>query len=620
MGGSRKRKISREGENEVGSSDGVIPRTLHHVFAKMAEMSKVNKGKGNPEVKYALHMSYFEIYNEQIYDLLPGRTSKPGSASTRLNSQTRTSTLNSQRSMDQPLRVRENRKGRTFIRGLKKNHVKDMSHGLKLIREAMIKRKTSSNNINNNSSRSHCICQFEIIAQPPGKNNDDSESVISETVSSGYNTEEEELLLQKQEAKSATLWVVDLAGSEQSKRTGAITRSSRQKEAALINSSLMKLMRCLQTMKSNQNESSASAIIPFRESKLTHIFMNHLTGSSASRTSMIVNVNPCASDYDETQHVLSYATDVKSVKISEDEYVQKKRSIQLHGHTHGEDGRSLKRTQCPKTRSRSPPHKVKKIAQKLSPRALLKKRREKLASKKKLGLQQLQLVSGAKEHEPKKSKSSKSIKSSRFNKMNNSEIDIQKLNSSLAVIKEENEKLKMESTKLKAQLETKESEIRVELADKVEEQFNYMRQKHFAEVRRLMQQINDAPTPSKSTRKIQRDRAEKMIQELIDKNDACEEEMARMRQIHHENILNLKNKYNQVILKKDEEIIALKLQIDDSKTKLDSIINEKEEIQFELNEMKDTYGGLATDESSDDEDDGRDSTSTYDVKARNRIV
>lgn len=160
----------------------------------------------------------------------------------------------------------------------------------------------------------------------------------------------------------------------------------------------------------------------------------------------------------------------------------------------------------------------------------------------------------------------------------------------------------------------------MELADEVEEQFNYMRQKHFAEVRRLMQQINDAPTPSKSTRKIQRDRAEKMIQELIDKNDECEEEMARMRQIHHENILNLKNKYNQVILKKDEEIIALKLQIDDSKTKLDSIINEKEEIQFELNEMKDTYGGLATDESSDDEDDGRDSTSTYDVKGRNRIV
>ena len=50
---------------------------------------------------------------------------------------------------------------------------------------------------------------------------------------------------------------------------------------------------------------------------MTHLFMNHLTGTCASRTLMIVNVNPAVADFDETQHVLAYATAARSGQISQ---------------------------------------------------------------------------------------------------------------------------------------------------------------------------------------------------------------------------------------------------------------------------------------------------------------
>ena len=87
----------------------------------------------------------------------------------------------------------------------------------------------------------------------------------------------------------------------------------------------MKLWRCLKQLRANQVAKSAALaagqpvpkapIVPYRESKLTHLFMNHLSGSSAGKTVMIVNVNPQPADYDETQHVLNSAAITMTVKI-----------------------------------------------------------------------------------------------------------------------------------------------------------------------------------------------------------------------------------------------------------------------------------------------------------------
>ena len=185
-----------------------------------------------------------------------------------------------------------------LVRGLTKNKVKSVKHGIDLTNLANTKRHTSSNNLNVGSSRSHFICQLQIL---PLKSQENHSEDVSVTSMSGYSTDEEASIVKSKNI--STFWIVDLAGSERSKRTGM--GSSRQKEASIINKSLLTLMRCLTAMRESGRQNT-SHIIPFRESKLTHLFMGHLTSPSASRTTMVVNVNPAVADFDETQHVLSF--------------------------------------------------------------------------------------------------------------------------------------------------------------------------------------------------------------------------------------------------------------------------------------------------------------------------
>jgi hypothetical protein len=220
----------------------------------------------------------------------------------------------------QGLKLQDN-KGTIEVRGLSKHKVCDTNEGLKLAATAKKNRQVTGTNLNGVSSRSHSVCQLELVPKN-GKG-----------------------------GKNAMFWIVDLAGSERSKRTGVGAKSAQQREASGINTSLMKLWRCLKQLRSNQQNKAAALasnqpapkapLVPFRESKLTHLFMNHLSGSSAGRTVMIVNVNPQPDDYDETQHVLNSAAIAQSVKITNEEYIKKKEKSEVMA-THDANGRSLK--------------------------------------------------------------------------------------------------------------------------------------------------------------------------------------------------------------------------------------------------------------------------------------
>ncbi|XP_007645528.3 LOW QUALITY PROTEIN: kinesin-like protein KIF20A, partial [Cricetulus griseus] len=98
------------------------------------------------------------------------------------------------------------------------------------------------------------------------------------------------------------LSLCDLAGSERCKdqRSG-----ERLKEAGNINTSLHTLGRCIAALRQNQQNRSKQNLIPFRDSKLTRVFQGFFTGRG--RSCMIVNVNPCASTYDETLHVAKFS-------------------------------------------------------------------------------------------------------------------------------------------------------------------------------------------------------------------------------------------------------------------------------------------------------------------------
>jgi hypothetical protein len=138
--------------------------------------------------------------------------------------------------------------------------------------------------------------------------------------------------------------IVDLAGAERSKRTDA--KNKRQKEMFSINGryeciymhtcvsvfehvssylyahicmciiSLLILGRCLEIMRQNQQLQIAGKkplLVPFRESKITRLFKDYLTGWG--HTTMIATTNTNPLDYDETVHALNYAAVAKEIKI-----------------------------------------------------------------------------------------------------------------------------------------------------------------------------------------------------------------------------------------------------------------------------------------------------------------
>ena len=83
------------------------------------------------------------------------------------------------------------------------------------------------------------------------------------------------MFLDKDKVSASTLSLVDLAGSERTSRTQA--DGIQLKEAGNINSSLMVLRTCMETLRDNQT-SGTSKIVPYRDSKLTHLFKNFFDG------------------------------------------------------------------------------------------------------------------------------------------------------------------------------------------------------------------------------------------------------------------------------------------------------------------------------------------------------
>ena len=528
---------------EIERSHGVIPRAIDRMLAKI-------KSIDSDDVRYQLNLSYLEIYNEQIYDLLTDKNqcndSKrihhgPGSLHVEQNA----------------LKIRESRNGRVHVKGLAKHQIKSLGGGLELVSKAKSRRHTSSNSINSDSSRSHSICQFEIVAIPARLNEMREADNVSINSSKGYGTDDDSSVQSKKMKKrSVTFWVVDLAGSERTKRTGAFSRSTRQKEASLINSSLMKLMRCLQTLKNNQSsKNNSTSVVPFRESKLTQLFAEHLTGAAASRTSMVVNINPSIADFDETQHVLSYATVAKSIRISESDYNRKRQAIQMSGNNRN---RKAAKSDKESNIEKSPPRKIARLAKKLSPRAALARMKESQKAgkqKRKNDVNSLRVRKKPKESfSPKKGIVKVKVKRKKL------EEDIEELQTILDGATREAKRYKKEIVSLQGKLVNCESRVRNEMLEETENYHRCVNEQHNEIVNRLKQQlVAQRQTPSKSAKKVQRDKADAILDELMDKVDECEEEMDRMTKGHEERIAAMEEAHSVELSKKDEEIKSLQV-------------------------------------------------------------
>jgi kinesin family protein 23 len=82
----------------------------------------------------------------------------------------------------------------------------------------------------------------------------------------------------------------------------------------------MVLRTCMETLRDNQT-SGAVKIVPYRDSKLTHLFKNYFDGEG--RVCMVVCVSPSATDYDETIHVMRFAEVTQEVMVDRPEAVKK---------------------------------------------------------------------------------------------------------------------------------------------------------------------------------------------------------------------------------------------------------------------------------------------------------
>lgn len=107
------------------------------------------------------------------------------------------------------------------------------------------------------------------------------------------------------------LSLVDLAGSERSSRTGNV--GDRIKESGNINVSLMQLRNCLEILRENQ-QTGSDKMVPYRDSRLTHLFKNYFDGEGKVR--MIVCVNPSADDFEENLHVMQFSEMTQEVETA----------------------------------------------------------------------------------------------------------------------------------------------------------------------------------------------------------------------------------------------------------------------------------------------------------------
>ncbi|XP_054456474.1 kinesin-like protein KIF20B isoform X2 [Anoplopoma fimbria] len=214
--------------------------------------------------KFSVWVSFCEIYNENIHDLLdvapigaPRRTA---------------------------LRLSQDVKGNPFVKDLRWIQVNSAEEAYKVMKLGKKNQSFSSTRLNLVSSRSHSIFSIRILRI------DDIGSPRVHAVSE--------------------LCLCDLAGSERCAKTQ--NKGERLKEAGNINTSLLILGKCINALRHNQ-QSKLLQHVPFRESKLTHYLQSFFRGRG--KACMIVNINQCASMYDETLNVLKFSAVAQKVVV-----------------------------------------------------------------------------------------------------------------------------------------------------------------------------------------------------------------------------------------------------------------------------------------------------------------
>jgi hypothetical protein len=272
------------------SSPGIVPRTVHHVFSGLRHKSKDSRSYVS-----MVFLSYIELYNNILYDLL----------------------ATDQSSSSSNLKIHDHPVHGITVSGSPtiRTPVTSVEETLALITRGTKYRATASTNLNERSSRSHTIITLEIVRQVIVESNDTHEVKAAEQLTS-----------------VGKINLVDLAGSERVKMSGA--EGQALEEAKQINKALTVLGDVLNSLSKYEAErydkdsstiSSASKRIPrphvpYRNSKLTMLLKDSLGGNSKSM--MIATIRESVSFYQQTMITLRYASRAKLIQCSPMQNIQ----------------------------------------------------------------------------------------------------------------------------------------------------------------------------------------------------------------------------------------------------------------------------------------------------------
>uniref|UniRef100_A0A670K7H2 Kinesin-like protein n=1 Tax=Podarcis muralis TaxID=64176 RepID=A0A670K7H2_PODMU len=255
------------------------PSSKRQIDPEIADMINVQNNCKAEEVDednvYSVFVSYIEIYNNYIYDLLdegPFDPIKP--------------------KLPQSKILREDQNHNMYVAGCTEVEVKSTEEAFEVFWRGQKKRRIANTQLNRESSRSHSVFLIKLAQAPLDASGDN-------------------VLQDRELITFSQLSLVDLAGSERTNRTKA--EGNRLREAGNINQSLMTLRTCIEALRENQTYGT-NKMVPYRDSKLTHLFKNYFDGEGKVR--MIVCVNPKAEDYDESLQVLRFAELTQEVEVA----------------------------------------------------------------------------------------------------------------------------------------------------------------------------------------------------------------------------------------------------------------------------------------------------------------
>lgn len=239
-----------------GEEAGVIPRICEDMFRRITET------QNDQNLTYTVEVSYLEIYNERVRDLL--------NPATKGN-----------------LKVREHPSTGPYVEDLAKLVVRSFQEIQHLMDEGNKARTVAATSMNETSSRSHAVFTLTVTQ----KRHDVETQMDTERV--------------------AKISLVDLAGSERATSTGAT--GARLKEGAEINRSLSTLGRVIAALADlSTGKKRNVSMVPYRDSVLTWLLKDSLGGNSM--TAMIAAISPADINFEETLSTLRYANSAKRIK------------------------------------------------------------------------------------------------------------------------------------------------------------------------------------------------------------------------------------------------------------------------------------------------------------------